>query len=215
MTDTGSSNDSRILRNIDVTLVRRLLAAQFPPWAGLPLEPYDSAGTVNAVFRQGEDMAVRLPRLTEAVEDVAKEHHWLPRLAPQLPFPIPAVLGAGVPGAGYPWPWSVCRWLEGDVPEAGQLTAPDRLAEDLARFVAALWRIAPDGGPAAYRGGPLHAVDGETRAAIEELANAGDVDARAATAAWEEALAAPAWPGPPRWLHSDLMPGNVLVRDGR
>lgn len=86
----------------DVALVRRLLAVQFPHWAGLPVVPFPSGGTVNAVYRLGDDMAVRLPRIEGGVEDVAKERHWLPRLAPHLPVPIPTVLGSGTPAEGYP-----------------------------------------------------------------------------------------------------------------
>ncbi|MBO0512161.1 aminoglycoside phosphotransferase family protein [Streptomyces beijiangensis] len=201
--------------DIDTALVRRLLAAQFPQWAQLPVERFPSSGTVNAVYRLGDDMAVRLPRIASGVPDVATEHRWLPYLAPQLPTGIPAVLGKGVPGDGYPWPWTVCSWLDGANPVVDRLTDPGQLAKELAEFVAALQRIDPAGGPPAYRGGPLSEVDAETRAAIAELDRLGMVDAAAATAAWEESLHAPDWTGAPVWLHSDLMPGNLLTADGR
>ncbi|MGP3946488.1 aminoglycoside phosphotransferase family protein [Streptomyces sp. 6N106] len=200
-------------RPIDVALVRRLLAAQFPRWAELPMERFASSGTVNALFRLGGDLAVRLPRIAGGAGDVEREHRWLPRLAPALPVPIPAVLGKGVPGDGFPWPWTVHRWLDGENPREGRVARPGRLAADLAEFIGALRRIEPADGPPAYRGGPLREVDEETRAAIGLLH--GTVDTGAATAAWEEALAAPGWDGPPVWTHSDLMPGNLLVADGR
>jgi aminoglycoside phosphotransferase (APT) family kinase protein len=41
------------------------------------------------------------------------------------------------------------------------------------------------------------------------------VDAAAALAAWEAALEAEVWSGPPSWLHGDLMPSNLLLSDGR
>lgn len=196
----------------DAGLVRRLLAAQFPHWAGLPVVPFPSGGTVNAVYRLGDDMAVRLPRIEGGVEDLAKERHWLPRLAPHLPVPVPAVLGSGEPAEGYPWPWSVYRWLDGVNPEAGRLTRPALMASDLAGFVTALRRIDPADGPPAYRGGPLAAEDDETRDALGRLrALGGIVDTEAATAAWEVSLRAPGWDGPPGWVHSDLMPGNLLL----
>ncbi|MFC9603644.1 aminoglycoside phosphotransferase family protein [Streptomyces niveus] len=196
----------------DVALVRRLLAAQFPHWAGLPVVPFPSGGTVNAVYRLGDDMAVRLPRIEGGVEDVAKERRWLPRLAPHLPVPIPTVLGSGTPAEGYPWPWSVHRWLDGAHPEAGQLTRPALMAADLAGFVMTLRRIDPTDGPPAYRGGPLSAQDDETRDALGRLrALGGIIDTEAATAAWEVSLRAPGWEGPPVWVHSDLMPGNLLL----
>ncbi|MEO3869246.1 aminoglycoside phosphotransferase family protein [Nonomuraea sp. B12E4] len=199
--------------DIDIPLVRRLLAAQFSQWADLPIERFPSPGTVNAVYRLGDHLAVRLPLVSWGVEDVEKEHHWLPRLAPVLDVPIPAVLGKGSPAAGYPWPWSVCRWLDGENPDPARLAGPERLAKDLAGFVAALRRVDLRGAPRAYRAGPLTEVDAGARTAISELE--GLIDTRAATAAWEAAVAAPEWPGPPVWLHSDLMPGNLLVEDGR
>ncbi|MEU4167843.1 aminoglycoside phosphotransferase family protein [Streptomyces sp. NPDC026665] len=195
------------------SLVRRLLAEQFPRWARLPLRRVRSAGTVNALYRLGDDMAVRLPRVPDGAADAVKEHTWLPRLAPLLPFPVPEILGLGTPAADYPWHWSVLRWLDGDTPAPGALTGAPELAADLGAFVTALRGIDLPGGPGAYRGIPLAAVDAETRSAIGELH--GHIDTGAATAAWEEALAAPAWTGPPRWLHADLMPMNLLVRGGR
>ncbi|MGW0706639.1 aminoglycoside phosphotransferase family protein [Streptomyces sp. NPDC002643] len=202
---------------IDVGLVRRLIAGQFPQWAGLAVRRVPSGGTVNAMYQLGDDMVVRLPLVEGGVGDVAVERTWLPRLAPHLPTAVPEVLGEGEPGEGYPWPWSVYRWLAGENPEAGALSAPVPLAGDLAAFVAAMRSITLPGAPRAHRGGPVASLDAETRAAIEELRAIPQegVDCDAATAVWEEALRAPGWDGPPVWLHADLMPGNLLVDGGR
>jgi aminoglycoside phosphotransferase (APT) family kinase protein len=196
-----------------VSLVRRLLAAQFPEWSNLPVEPVESAGTDNAMYRLGADMAVRLPRIKGATGNVARGHRWLPRLAPLLPVAIPAPLAHGLPGNGYPWPWSVYRWLDGQNPAVGRIAEPARLAEDLAGFVTALRRIDTTDGPAAGRGVPLATRDSATRGAIGELD--GIVDTAAATAAWEEALRIPVRSGPATWTHGDLSPGNVLISGGR
>ncbi|MFD8420840.1 aminoglycoside phosphotransferase family protein [Streptomyces sp. NPDC059466] len=202
---------------IDDDLVRRLIAGQFPRWAELPVERFPSGGTVNAMYRLGDDMAVRLPLVKGGANDVALERTWLPRLAPHLPMPVPEVLGDGQPAEGYPWPWSVYRWLTGENPEAGVLSQPTLLAEDLAGFVLAMRSITLPGAPRAHRGGPVTSLDAETRAAIEELRAIPqeDVDCDAAAAVWEETLRAPGWDGPPVWLHADLMPGNLLVDGGR
>jgi len=197
--------------DIDVDLVRRLLAEQFPRWADLPIEPVASSGTVNALYRLGSRMAVRLPRVGLGAEDAEREHRWLPKLAPLLPVTIPVPLGRGTPSLGYPGHWSVYRWLEGETPTPEQVT--DKLSTDLAAFVSAVRRIGLEGGPAAYRGGPLTTLDASTRSSIEELH--GMVDTEAVTAAWDAALNTPPWPGPPVWLHADLMPGNLLTVDGR
>ena len=202
----------------DVSLVRRLLAAQFPQWADLPIEPVYSDGTDNAIYRLGSDMAVRLPRISWAVGQVEKEQQWLPRLASQLPLAIPVPLGKGIPAEGYPWNWSVCRWLEGENATVERISDLRRAAIDLAQFIAALQRIdATDGPPPgpynSYRGVPLAARDVQTRAAIASLE--GTIDIEAVTVAWESALDAPVWDGPPVWIHGDLSSGNLLAVQGR
>ena len=204
--------------DIDVTLVRRLLAAQFPRWANLPLMPVPSAGTDNAIYRLGDDLAVRLPRIPGAVGQVEKECAWLPRLAPHLPLAIPVPLVKGAPGAGYPHPWSIGPWCPGGPPAIERLADPHRAATDLARFLIALQRIDPAGGPLPGehnfgRGVPLAQRDRGTRAAIAALA--GMIDTEAVTAAWDAALLAPVWRGTPVWIHGDLSAGNLLAVDGR
>jgi aminoglycoside phosphotransferase (APT) family kinase protein len=213
---TGKMHADEI--DTDVTLVRRLLAAQLPQWADLPIEPAPTWGTDNAIYRLGADMAVRLPRIHWAVGLVDKEQRWLPALAPHLPLAIPVPLARGSPAEGYPWPWSVCRWLEG---ENATVTGFDDLndaARDLARFLTALRRIdatdGPPAGPANFsRGVPLAERDAATRTALAALD--GRLDVGAATAAWEAALRAPGWHGPPVWLHGDLYPANLLIAHGR
>lgn len=201
----------------DATLVRRLLAAQFPQWADLPVEPAPSAGTDHAIYRLGDDLAVRLPRIHWAVEQVDKELRWLPVLAPHLPVAIPQPLARGAPGEGYPWPWGVYGWLPGERATSEGLADPVQVATDLARFIDALQRIDPAGGPRAaehgLRGAPLATRDLATRAAITALDGLIDVDA--ATEAWEIALAAPEWDRAPVWFHGDLLAGNLLLEQGR
>ena len=213
--DTGQMRPG--MYPIDDALVRRLIAGQFPRWEELAIERFPSGGTVNAMYRLGDDMVVRLPLVQDGANDVLLERTWLPRLAPHLPAPIPGVLGEGEPAEGYPWPWSVYRWLAGENPVAGALREPVLLAEDLAGFVRAMRGITLPGAPRAHRGGPVASLNVETRAAIEELRDVPQegVDCDAATAVWEEALRAPGWDGPPVWLHADLMPGNLLVDGGR
>ncbi len=202
----------------DVSLVGRLLAAQFPQWADLPIEPVHSAGTDNAIYRLGDDMAVRLPRVPGATAQVDKEHRWLPRLAPLLPLAIPVPLAKGAPGEGYPWHWSVYRWLAGENAVIGRIADPRQAATDLAQFIAALQRIDPTGGPPPgphnfNRGQPLVRRDAFTRVGIASLPST--FDTAKVTAAWEVALQAPEWPGPPVWIHGDMQPGNLLVEQGQ
>jgi aminoglycoside phosphotransferase (APT) family kinase protein len=203
---------------IDLTLVKRLIAAQFPQWADHLIRPVQSAGTDNAIYRLGEDMAVRLPRVEWAIGQVEKEQRWLPRLAPLIPLSIPVPLAMGRPAEGYPYHWSVYRWLEGENATIGRIDNPRQAATALAQFVAAMQRIDPTGGPApglhnSGRGVPLAMRDVSVRNAIATLSNMLDTDV--ATAAWEAALRAPEWQGTAVWLHGDLHPGNLLVEQGR
>jgi len=201
----------------DVHLVRRLLEEQFPEWADLPVERHVTTGSDHVLYRLGDELVARLPRKARVDDQIDKERTWLPRLAPSLPCPVPVLLAKGPPGAGYPFSWSVCRWLEGDdVPAEG--VDGEALAVDLAAFVRALGRIESAAGPRVglqnfLRGAPLARRDEATRAALAQLE--GEIDTVAATAAWDEALRAPAWTGPPVWVHGDLTPENMLVRRGR
>jgi aminoglycoside phosphotransferase (APT) family kinase protein len=202
----------------DASLVRRLLAAQFPEWADLSLERVQSAGTDNAIYRLGDELAVRLPRIHWAAGQPEKEHEWLPKLAPLLPLTVPVPRALGAPAEGYPWHWSVCPWLDGENATAERIADPREAAIALGEFVAALQRIDPAGGPTpgpsnSGRGVPLALRDRETRAAIAALDGA--YDAGTVTAAWEAALAAPVWHGRPVWLHGDLQAGNLLAVAGR
>jgi aminoglycoside phosphotransferase (APT) family kinase protein len=200
----------------DAVLVRRLLAAQFPQWAGLAIEPVRADGTDNAMYRLGDELAARLPRRPSAVEGLEREQAWLPRLAPFLPLPVPSPLARGEPGEAYPWPWSVCRWLDGENPTPGGLVDTARLAQDLAGFIRALQAIDASAAAGQYtqgRGAPLsrwRATIGERLGWLADLDTIGPI-----TAAWEADAAAPAWEGPPVHLHGDLSVGNLLVRGGR
>lgn len=198
-------------------LVARLIVVQFPQWAGLSITPVPSAGTDNALYRLGSDMVVRLPRIDWAVGQAEKERQWLPRLAPHLPLNIPVQLALGEPGEGYPWSWSIYRWLEGEDATLKRLTNPRQAAVQMAQFIAALQRIDTTGGPSAVvhnlRGAPLARRDGQTRQAIAALQ--GMIDTEAALRVWETAVNAPLWDGEPVWFHGDLLPGNLLVHQGR
>lgn len=201
----------------DAALVRRLLRDQHPRWADLPIERVTSTGTANALYRLGDDLVVRLPLRPSETRPAEKERRWLPVLAPALPLAVPLPVGTGEPSEAYPWPWSVCQWLDGEDAITASLDL-GQAAEDLAGFIRALQGIDATDGPrpsaANYgRGVPLASRDAYTREAIGR--SEGLVDIPAVTAAWEAALAAPVWDRPPVWVHGDLSAGNLLVRDGR
>ena len=198
-------------RETDEALVRRLLEAQHPEWASLPIERVPSSGTDNALYRLGDDMVVRLPRIHWAVAGLERELEWLPQLAPHLPLEIPTPLATGSPDDEYPWPWAVYGWLDGENPRVRQVDDSGSFAPELAEFLRALQRVVL-AGPPTRRGKPLRTQNDQARAALAELN--GEIDVAAATSAWEKALRAPDWRGPPVWLHGDLLPGNLLICGG-
>ncbi|MFC7994849.1 aminoglycoside phosphotransferase family protein [Streptomyces rochei] len=204
--------------SIPTALVRRLVDRQFPQWAGLPLRRVDPAGSDHVIHRLGADLAVRMPRHADALGQARKDFEWLPRLAPHLPLAVPEPVAVGEPGFGYPWEWAVTRWLDGDTATVHALGDSSGAAVELAGFLTALQRCAPDRAPtpaarADLTGEPLAARDRATRAAFAQVADV--FDATAMTDLWNAALGAPGWDRPPVWFHGDFHTGNLLTTDGR
>jgi len=202
---------------IDAALVSRLVRAQFPRWADLPVDPIVPGGWDNRTFRLSTNMMVRLPSAASYALQVAKEQEWLPKLAPQLPLPIPTPLAKGQPGQGYPYPWSIYDWLPGEPAAKGRVGDLVGFARDLAAFLNALRKADATSGPPPgqhnfWRGGPLDVYDDQTRDALRALA--GKIDVEAATAIWNRALGS-SWGLPSVWFHGDIAWGNLLVQDGR
>ena len=202
---------------IDASLVHRLITAQFPEWAELPVRPVEQGGWDNRTFHLGDEMSVRLPSAERYVSQLEKEQRWLPRMSPLLPLPIPEPVAIGEPGEEYPWQWSVYRWIDGVTAAPGRIADMPQFAASLAWFLVELQRIDATGGPPPgshnfFRGGPLATYDQETRRAIAALA--GRFDEMAVTAVWERALES-TWQGAPVWVHGDVSPGNLLVKDGQ
>jgi aminoglycoside phosphotransferase (APT) family kinase protein len=192
----------------DVGLVRRLIASQFPQWSALPVHELVASGTVHALYRLGEEMVVRLPR--RSAEDVEAEHTTLRRLRGRVPVEIPEPRAVGAPGEGYPWEWCIDNWLVGEHPVAGEIS--DELAREIADVVLALCVVETNGVPPSGRGSSLRRFDAAVRGTLPELE--GVIDTAKALALWEEALALPEWSNAPVWVHEDLMPANLLVREG-
>ncbi len=202
---------------IDVSLVRRLIASQFPQWKELSIDPVATSEWDNRTFHLGKDILIRLPSAADYELQVEKEHQWLPQLALGLPLPIPVPLAMGKPEYGYPWKWSIYRWLDGETAASAKIGDLVELAIDLADFLTALQRIDVTGGPlpglhSLFRGGSLSVYDNETRRSIAALKD--KIDAASATEVWEAARST-SWKHPPIWVHGDISAGNLLVCDGK
>jgi len=203
--------------NIDANLVARLIAKEFPEWVGLQVIPVKESGWDNHSFRLGQALLVRLPSAARYAGQVEKEQEWLPKLAPHLPLPVPVPVGKGNPAEGYPWKWSIYRWLDGETLSSDKVTNTEKFAEELAQFLNQLHSIDSSGGPVAgahnfFRGGSLEVYDEETQRSIGILK--GDIDSDAVMSLWSDAVT-PAWSGPPVWVHGDVATGNLLVKESK
>jgi aminoglycoside phosphotransferase (APT) family kinase protein len=202
--------------HISAELARDLVKNQFPGWSSLPIRPVSRQGVDNRSFRLGDDLLVRLPAGEWYAHQVDKEQTWLPRLAPQLPLPIPEPVARGAATPSYPYPWSIYRWIEG-VTAAEAITDWGQIAQPLARFLAALQRVDPRGGPTPgthnfFRGASVRVYGDETIAAIQTLGT--EIDRAGAESVWSAATASP-WTQRPRWFHGDVSADNLLTRNGR
>lgn len=202
---------------IDAALVTRLVAAQFPEFADLPVRPAPVEGWDNRTYRLGDDLSVRLPSAEGYVAAVAKENRWLPWLAPHLAVAIPSIVGAGVPSPEFDRPWSIRRWLPGETASARTVPDPIGFAVEVAEFIRQLQRISSVDGPTAgehsfYRGCSPAAYDDEARAALDRWSDRIDVDR--ARSVWSAALGSPYEDGP-LWFHGDIAHGNLLLQQGK
>jgi len=198
--------------HIDVALVQQLLAEQFPDRERSSIRAVQSTGTVNAIYRVGDDACARLPRLAAWEGGLQREARWLPWLAERLSLPIAEPMGQGRPTAAYPVAWALYRWMDGEPYTDEGIDDEEHAARDLARFVLELRRLDTSGAPSAGRR-PLRQLDSGTRAAIE--AGRGFIDSAAALAAWDDAVESAGWEGTPVWIHADLLRPNILTSSGR
>lgn len=199
--------------------VRSLVAEQFPQWLHLPIRAVPSPGTVNAIFRIGDAFVARFPLVPEEAavvrERLQREAAAAEELIDQTSFATPRPIAIGEPGAGYPLPWSVFTWLSGATATADNCSESDSFAADLAQFIAAVRAIDTRGRTfdGNGRGGDLLSHD---RWMQECLTNCeGLLDVVTLRSAWAEMRNLPRGDSPDVMSHSDLIPPNLLVAEGR
>jgi aminoglycoside phosphotransferase (APT) family kinase protein len=204
---------------VSTEMARLLVDEQFPQWRSLPIRSIASQGTVNAIFRLGEGLAARFPvkpadsgmtrRWLEAEAEAGRE------LAGRTRFPTPEPVALGEPGVGYPLPWSVQTWLPGVIATDEDPGESMPFARDLAEFITGVRAIGTRGRTfrGTGRGGDLRSHDGwmeECFRRSEQL-----LDVERLRRMWAGMRCLPRCPAGDVMTHGDLIPGNVLVTDGR
>ncbi|WP_062436969.1 aminoglycoside phosphotransferase family protein [Herbidospora daliensis] len=201
------------MTGIEITadLVRALLREQHPDLAGLAVSEV-AGGWGNQMWRLGDELVVRMQRMDLTPDSQLKERRWLPVLARRLPLPVPVPVRFGEPCERFPKHWTVMTWIPGEPLDHGSISRGAHAADTLAGFLRALHVAAPAEAPIASDRGahPRDCADG-----FEHFFQAVPDDLAAAVRdVWDDAVAAPAWEGPPVWVHGDLHPANVVVSDG-
>jgi aminoglycoside phosphotransferase (APT) family kinase protein len=200
--------------HIDEAIARSLIEAQFPQWAGMTVRRIAVAGTVNAIFRIGDDLAARFPLRAgepDAVRaGIIREARAMREFAGCCPFPTPAPVAVGDPGDGYPLHWSVQTWLDGDVASPDGLESSATFARDISTLIRAL-RAADTNGrtfDGTGRGGNLQDSDEWMQVCFRQ--SEGLLPVARLRHFWSRLRTLPA-AGPDVMTHGDLIPGNVLV----
>ena len=206
---------TEIETEITAGLVRDLLRDQHPDLAELPLREVEG-GWGNQMWRLGDELVVRIQRMDTNPDHQLKERRWLPTLASRLPLPIPVPVRDGAPSERFPKIWTVMTWVPGEPLDRGSITHGEQAADTLAAFLRALHVAAPADAPADTGRGarPKDCTNGFDRFLDSVDADAIGSDAADVRAVWDDAVEAPAWEGPPVWVHGDLHPANVVVADG-
>ncbi|MGE6363816.1 aminoglycoside phosphotransferase family protein [Bacillus paramycoides] len=202
---------------INTESAKRLVQEQFPEWAHLEIKPVKFSGHDNRTFHLGEQMSVRLPSDAAYAPQVEKENKWLPILSKEITLPISSPIAKGNPSTEYPWPWSINKWIEGETVTKENVHNLNEFATDLGSFLVELQSIDASNGPKAgahnfYRGGLISVYDEEARVAIEN--NKDVFDETLLKHLWDLALRS-TWERTPVWVHGDIAPGNLLIKDGK
>lgn len=204
--------------SVSVATVRKLVAQQFREWRRLPVRQVFSQGTVNALFRIGDNFVARFPL---EPRDVGSTRHWLQseadaarELLGRTRFRTPEPVAIGEPGEGYPLPWSVQTWLPGTVATQANPGESVPFARDLAEFIHGVRTISTRGRTfsGSGRGGELRSHDAWMETCFERSRDLLDVPQLRCI--WSALRVLPR-NARDVMNHGDLIPGNVLVSNGR
>lgn len=197
-------------------VVEKLIKDQFPKWAYLDIKPVEKSGHDNRTFHLGDEMTIRLPSGEDYVAQIEKEIQWLPKLKPFITLQISSPIAKGKPNSEYPFPWSINKYIEGETATYDKIHDLNKFAVDLGLFLKELHKIDTTDGPIAgkhnfYRGGDLKIYNSETEVALENLKDILPIEELHYI--WIQAISSK-WENENVWIHGDIAPGNLLVKNG-
>lgn len=200
---------------ITTALVKKMIETQFPEWSCFEVTPVAQSGHDNRTFHLGDKMAIRLPSGPAYVPQIEKEAKWLPFLAKHLSLPISKPIAIGKPSEDYPFVWSVNHYLEGEPVSTAAISNQSCFAKELSSFLSELQRIDTTGAPVAgkhnfFRGASLEVYSSQVEEALKTHKN--KLPAEKFRILWEQAVSSK-WEQPPVWIHGDVAPGNLLVKN--
>lgn len=199
---------------VDCKIALELVLQQFPYWADLEVRKLNVSGSDNTIFKLGKDKCIRFPRIEEASYHAKKEQKWLPKLAENLALKIPFPIGVGVPSDLYPFYWSVFEWIEGDTAFEINVSDNEGVALELAHFIKSLRKIDVNhDSPISKRGRGLEVQDYEVLEAISKLND--EYDGTVLLKLWRDSLDVPNYLDYPVWMHADLLPSNILIKNNK
>ena len=203
---------------VDVVVVRELIRVQLPQWAHLPVGALQTAATVNAIFRVGDELTARFLLRAAAPaavrEELLREATAAQEFAAVSPVPSPRPVALGAPGPGYPLPWSVQSWLPGTDGVSEDPGGSHAFAEDLGRLLLRLRRADTRGRRFSGAGRGGHLADHEEWMTLCFARSQGLVDVPRLRALWDRLRDLPEVDRDVM-CHGDLTPPNVLVGSGR
>lgn len=201
---------------ITVDIVKELIITQFPEWENLKITPVEKSGNDNRTFHLGETMLVRLPSDIGYEPQTKKEFEWLKVLSKYITLPITRPIALGKPNKRYPFHWSINNYIEGESLTADNVYDKMQLAKDIRSFLSELQSADTTHAPIAgshnyYRGYDLSVYHSETIAAIETLKD--KLPENKLLHIWHDCTSLK-YCHEAVWLHGDVAPGNLLVKDG-
>ncbi|GHV45553.1 acetyltransferase [Spirochaetia bacterium] len=197
--------------DINVEIVKNLIKKQFPEFKELPIFEFDSIGTVNSIFRLGNEHYIRFPKTKQYEDSILKEYRILPYISKHITLEIPQPIKLGNPCSLYPVHWAIYNWINGEPYDNNKIADIQDIVSELANFINELHTISLlKDAPKAGRK-PLLELDKMTIDALN--ASKEEIKYTKIIKIWNNLVNTSVWNNKPVWIHADLLKPNILIKD--